>query len=74
MTTESVFLDSLIGKVKSYGIDMPASVNEAGEKVIYLTDIYNRTVALSMTLFMRHKLFATFSNDVQLKLSHWYNE
>ena len=74
MTTESVFLDSLIGKVKSYGMDMPASLNDAGEKVIYLTDKDNRTAKLSMALFMKHRLFTTFSQETQLKLNHWCNE
>ena len=55
-------------------MDIPASLNDAGEKIIYLTGHDNRRVAVSIDLFMRHKLFTTFSPDAQLKLNHWFNQ
>lgn len=74
MTNEVVLLDRLIGKVKSYGMDLPATLNEAGEKIIYLTNVDNMVAVVSMNSFMKHQIFATFSNEAQLKLTHWYSE
>ena len=74
MNDENIVLDGFIGKVRSYGMDIPASLNDAGDKIIYLTGHDNRRVAVSMDLFMRHRLFTTFSPKTQLQLNHWFNE
>ena len=74
MTSNNILLDNLVGKVKTYGIAVPASLNAAGEKIIYLTNLNNKVTEVSMDSLMSHKLFDTFSKDTQLKLNHWYNE
>lgn len=74
MIKDTHVLDSLVGRVQCYGMDVPTSLNEIGEEIIYLTDKDKKVVGLSMDLFMKHKIFTTFSQDVQLKLSLWYRE
>lgn len=74
MNIENILLNNLVGKVKHYGIDMPASLNDAGQKIIYFTSTDNDITTVSMKSLMSHKLFNTFSKETQLKLNHWFNE
>ena len=74
MTNESALLDNLIGKVKSYGVDLPASFNDAGEKIIYLICANHISLEVSMDSLMKHKIFTTFSDKSRLQIKHWYNE
>lgn len=74
MASENLILDSFVGRVKSYGIDIPASVNEAGDKTMTLTDVNNHSVQVSMNALMNHNLFTTFSKDTQIKINCWHQE
>ena len=74
MTNEDILLDSLNGKVKCYGINVPASLNDAGQKIIYLTCTDNDITTVSLDSLISHQLFKTFSNKSQLQLNSWNKE